>query len=420
MECLEKMLSTSHFKKLLIFFISFILLVEILVSVFPVYYFDNPEKFLFYHTRKQIENGNNDYDIIILGDSTSMSLDPSNHKNVYNFSLPGMGVRYYPQFLDKYQKFLNKNPKAIVMSGSFLLVSNGKGSPLVDQSLSNYAYPDISLFEYLYNRSVRRIRNIINNNTKYNNVPITREANLEWEFFSHRYFTFFSAFEINSYYRGAEWFYLMSQSVPLLYKTYMFRKSIENIFNVNSYKFEKNLYGTEYCTCEKLKEKVCLPPTSQYQDNRIVEEFRKKHQGYYNISDRLSPKLLYAYELEKENTIKRLEQHSEITFNYDFSYTEEFIKNLNQQKILYIYLAMPYPDIYNNGKLIPTFHKEFEKFLSKFPNTKMFYFPTMYYDAKYYSDMVHLNCEGAKKLNDEFQNVVLPQIIQFIESYKFK
>jgi hypothetical protein len=44
----------------------------------------------------------------------------------------------------------------------------------------------------------------------------------------------------------------------------------------------------------------------------------------------------------------------------------------------------------------------------------------MYYDAKYYSDMVHLNCEGAKKLNDEFQNVVLPQIIQFVESYKFK
>jgi len=419
MECLEKMSYTSHFKKLLILFISIILFVEILIRFFPIYYFSEPEKFLIYHTRKKIEEGKNNYDILIFGDSISMSLDPGKYKNVYNYSFPGMNVRYYPYLLEKYLKANNKKPKAILFAGSFVLVSSGKQPPLVSRELIDYVYPDISLKDYLYNRSIIRLKSIlkgeIHKPKEIPNIDRLLEA-----LGMQRFLTLFSAWELHKEFVGPEWFYVMSQSIPLLYRTYMFRDAIQNLLNIKNYQFEENYYGTSYCSCDKLLEKVCLPPSSQLQDNMIIKKFLENNNGFYNISDRLTPKLLQKYELEKENTIKRLKEHAEIHPNFDFSYTEEFIKNLNKQKILYIYLPMPYPDIYNNGKLIPTFQREFEKFLSQFPNAKMFYFPTMYYDAKYYSDMVHLNCEGAQILNNEFQNIVLPKIVEYVESYQFK
>jgi len=412
------MLYTSHFKKLFLAFIGVIIFVEILVRIFPIYYFEKPEKFLIYSTRKLIENGNNNYDVIILGDSTSMSLNPGPFKNIFNFSMPAMGVRYYPFFVKKYLKYNNRKPKAIIFSGSFSLVSTGKGLPLVSLELLPYAYPDISLKKYIYNRTIKRLNDILQGKTFTQEEIYNMVQGLqEWEIYSQRYLTLFSAWEINDQYRGPEWFYIMSQSIPLLYNTYTFRNAIQNIFNMNTYKFEKNSYGTFYCSCDKLLLKVCQPPTSQYQDNQIIDNFRKIHNGYYNISDRLSPELLQAFELEKGNTIKKLQKHAKIKPNFDFSYTAKFISNLNKKNILFIYLVMPYPNLYKNEVLLPSFFKEFEEFLKQFPNTKMYYFPTMYYDAKFYADMVHLNCEGAKKLNDEFQNIVLPQIIEYVNKH---
>ncbi|MFN3603216.1 MAG: hypothetical protein ACK4UJ_00755 [Leptonema sp. (in: bacteria)] len=401
---------TLPFKKLLIAFASAILFVEILVRIFPLYYFDKPEKFLMTYTKNKIEKGDQDYKIIILGDSRSMSLKPD-QKEVYNFSLPAMGTRYYKYFVKKYLKY-NKKPKAILFAGSPTLVHSGKGNPLVDQKLISYVYPDIPLMEYLYRRTIERIRNL-----KSDKIFAPELLNQEffWEFFSHRFLFLFTTAEISEIYRGPEWFFIISQSIPLNYSTYKYRDAIKNLFNLETYLFKKNLYGTESCNCTRILEDECQPADSNLQDNLVMKLFIENNQGYYNISDRIPKKKLMEMQLKKEEMINEQKAIANFIPNFDFSYTKEFIEYLHKNQILYIYITVPFPDYFQEGVYLKSFFKEFENFLSQFPNAKTFYFSSLYYDKEYYPDQVHLNCFGAEKLNQEFQKILLPEIIKYVD-----
>lgn len=414
MEYLGKMLFTSPFKKLFFIFSLIIIIFEILVRIFPIYYLEKPEKFLITYLRNKIEKGNNSYEIIILGDSRSMSLKPNDHK-IYNFSLPAMGTRYYKYFVKKYLKY-NKKPKAILFAGSPALVHSGKGTPLVDYKLIPYTYPDISLKEYIYKRSIERILNI--STVLFQERSIEQQLNKEllWDFFSHRFLFLFSTLEISEIYKGPEWFFIISQSIPLNYHTYKYRDGILNLFKIETYRFEKNFYGTPLCSCDKILEKKCQSPKSNLQDNLIMKNFIEKNNGFYNISDRIPPEKFLLWQSKKSEIILQQMNIANTIPNFDFSYTKEFIDFLNNNKILYIYITVPFPEYFKNGKYLFTFYQEFEKFLTQFPNAKIFYFPTPYYDPNLYSDQVHLTCEGATKLNFEFQNIVLPQIIEYAES----
>ncbi|GIX40470.1 MAG: hypothetical protein KatS3mg129_0203 [Leptospiraceae bacterium] len=407
------MLFTSHFKKLLFCFIGIIIIIEIVVRIFPIYYFEKPEKFLITYIRNKIESGKNNYDIIILGDSRSMSLNPGKYKNVYNFSMPAMGSRYYPYFVKKYLKY-NKKPKAIIFAGSPVLVYSGKGDPVIHPSLKRYVYPDMTLLEYLYERSIKRVLNI--KQEIYWQDYYKREE-LVWEFFSHRLLFLFSTYELAHQYIGVERIFVLSQSIPLNYITYKHRDAIKNLFEIDNYKTFENYIGTSKCTCENILKPYCQPPKSQYQDNKIVEKNLIKNNGYLNISDRLPPKLISLYEKQKEITIENYKKGFNSIPKFDFSYTIHFINYLNENNIIYIYLFVPFPEYFQQSKEILTFEQEFQKVLKQFPTTKMFYFPNKFLDPDLYSDQVHLNCKGAEKLNYEFQNIVLPQIINYVETY---
>jgi hypothetical protein len=411
------MLYTSHFKKLFLAFIGVIIFVEILVRIFPIYYFEKPEKFLITYIRKKIESGKNNYDIIILGDSRSMSLNPGNFKNVYNFSMPAMGSRYYPYFVEKYIKY-NKKPKAIIFAGSPVLVYSGKGNPVIHPSLKDYVSVDMTLKEYLYKRSIKRIMNFTNELLSLNkNLNNFNREELIWEFFSHRLLYSFSTLELARQYIGVERIFVLSQSLPLNYSTYKYRDAIKNLLEIDNFRTFENYYGTDKCPCEKLLITYCQPPRSQYQDNKLVEKIIVENNGYMNISDRLPPKMIQKFEQQKENIISKYKTTMNNTPIMDFTYTKEFIKYLQINNILYIYLLVPFPEYFKESREINEFIDKFREVLMEFPNTNIFLFPTMFFSHELYSDQVHLNCEGAKKLNDEFQNIVLPQIIEYVNKH---
>ncbi len=410
MEFLVKMLFTSPFKKLLISFISVIFFVEILVRIFPIYYFDKPEKFLITYIKNKVESGNLSYKMIILGDSRSMSLKP-NIPYVFNFSLPAMGTRYYKFFVKKYIKY-NLKPKAILFAGSPTLVHSGKGSPLVDSKLIPYVNPDMTLKEYLYKRSIYRIMNL-----RFNEIFNAEQINQEfmWEFFSHRFLFLFSTFEISEIYRGPEWFFIVSQSIPLNFKTFKHRDAILNLFNLETYRFVDNHYGTELCPCSRILEKQCQTSPSNFQDNWIMQQYIEKNQGNYNISDRIPKQKLLEWEARKPEVIEQQRGIANFIPEFDFSTNQEFIHYLHQNQILYIYITIPFPDYFQEGHYIKSFFKEYESFLNQFPNARIFKFREEYYSRDLYSDQVHLNCYGAEKLNFEFQNFLLPEILKYVD-----
>lgn len=417
---LVKMLYISRFKKLLIWFVGIIFCIEIFVRIFPIYRFEKIEKFLLISVKEQIESGNNDYDIIILGDSRSMSLNPGNFKNVYNFSLPAMGTRYYKYFLKKYLKY-NKKPKAVLFSGSPVIIFSGRGSPLVDNKLIGYVKPDMSLFEYLYKRSIERL--FFSNEPLFfrsQSIISTNDQQMRWDFFGQRLLFSFNTLEISEMYIGPEWFFVTSQSLLLNYYTYRYRDAIKNLFDVENYKKEQNFYGEDYCTCDKLFLKECQPPSSRVQDNEIVEEFRKKNNGFYNISDRITREQQRYWDLRKESDIKIQISIANSVPNFDFSTTKEFIEYLKNNNILYLYMNIPFPDYYRDSVYIKNFYKEFKKFLLQYPNSKVFHLPNEFLDRNLFSDQIHLNCEGAKLLNFEFQTITLPQIIQYVNQNEIK
>ncbi len=414
------MLSISPSKKIVLFFGFIILFVEILVSIFPVYKFEKSETYLVHTTKLKIESGQNKYDMIILGDSTSMSLNPGPYKNIYNFSLPGMGVRYYPYFVKKYLKYQNKKPKAIIFSGTIFLVGSGKGIPLLPEEVRPFAKVDMSLYEYFKARFIDRPFDLFQptKNQKERKFK-TIEDEAEWILFSNRFLNLFSPLEIWEQFTGIERVFIFSHSLPLLYQTFKFREGIKNIFNYENYKNYENLYGEEFCSCENLFHHLCQIPESNYYDNLISLKFRENNNGYYNITDRMNYKLFSSYESQKQSLIEIQKKHSQLPPPIDFSYTKEFIEYLQKNNILYIYLAMPYPDYYREGSYHSEFFKHFENLLKNFPNTKIFYFPSKYLDRNLYIDQVHLKCEGARKLNEEFIQIVLPQIQEYVKlNYK--
>ncbi|MCS7205403.1 MAG: DUF1574 domain-containing protein [Leptospiraceae bacterium] len=402
---------TSPFKKLFFWFVVFIVLIEILVRVFPVYYFEKPEKFLITYIREKIERGKNEYDIIILGDSRSMSFNPSNFRNIYNFSLPAMGTRYYKYFMKKYLHY-NKKPKAVIFAGSPTLVHSGKGNPLVDQRLVNFVYPDMPLKEYIYVRTIKRVLNLkqefMSPQPKYN-------EEFWWEFFSHRFLFLFSTWEISEIYRGPEWFFIVSQSIPLNYHTFKYRDAILNLFKLETYLFQKNEYGTPNCSCNRIYETECQPPKSGLQDNLIMKRNIEKHHGFYNISDRISKDKILQWQAQVQIMKERQINVANSEPPMDFSYTKEFLEFLNQNQILYIYLTAPFPKYFQNGKYLKKFYQEFEAFLKDYPHAKIYYLKNQFLDENLFSDQVHLLCEGAQLINEELQNETLPEIVKFIE-----
>lgn len=404
------MLFTSPFKKLLLSFFGIILFLEIFIRIFPVYYFDKPEKFLITYIRNKIEKGNLSYKMIILGDSRSMSLKP-NYPEVFNFSLPAMGTRYYKFFVKKYLKY-NPKPKAVLFAGSPTLVHSGKGSPLVDSKLIPYVHPEMSLREYLYKRSIYRIINLTSDE-----IFSKKESNQEflWEFFSHRFLFLFNTYEVSEIYRGPEWFFIISQSIPLNFLTYKHRDAILNFFNLETYQFVENFYGTELCSCSQILEKQCQTVPSNFQDNQIMRKYIENNQGNYNISDRIPKEKLSEWELKKSEIIQQQMQIANSVPTFDFSTNQDFIEYLHQNQILYIYINIPFPDYFKEGSYIQNFFKEYEIFLSKFSNTALFKFTEEYYSRDLYPDQVHLNCYGAEKLNQEFQNSMLPKILKYID-----
>jgi hypothetical protein len=146
----------SYFKKSPAFFLAIILVVVFEVSLHfipKLYYYDGTGSFFVYLKRDLIENSKEDFDILVLGDSRSLSLmgvkgDDVN-PSLYNLSLPAAGPWYYKFLLKKYLKY-HKKPKLIVWSAdAYVLKKEKTGKFNLNPEIWNeFKHRLLNLFSY--------------------------------------------------------------------------------------------------------------------------------------------------------------------------------------------------------------------------------------------------------------------------------
>lgn len=401
-------------------FVLVVLLIELAAHVLPLYRFEKSEAALIESTRNKILSGNNSYRVLIFGDSRSMSLNPrfgtESYKDAYNFSLPAMGPRYYRRYLEKYVEAGNKKPEAILFAGSPLLLMAGKGKPMIDPTLTGYASPDISLFDYLVRRGPSRVVNI----SKEMRSPKTARAydELNWDFFSGRYSRIFSPLDVWREYRGPERLFLFSTTLPMQLRSYRHREAILNALDPVNYRFQDNQHAGDACSCELIHTQACLPPPSFYQDNSLVEKAREAHNGMYNITDRIAPSQIEMLVAREAELTERFSNQSRSVPTVDYAVVEDFLRYLDDQEIRYFYLMMPFPEYFKDSPYIRTFDESFTALLRKYPNAQRLRFKTEFLPLKYMPDHVHMNCEGASLINAELTSIVLPELYRQLDADK--
>ena len=146
----------SYFKKSPAFFLSclFVLIFETILHFIPnLYYLEGTGSFFVYYKREIIENKNLNYDILLLGDSRSLSLmgikGEEGKPSLYNLSLPAAGPWYYKYLLKKYLKYHSK-PKLVVWAADANILNkvNTQKFNLAPDIWSQYKHRLINLFTY--------------------------------------------------------------------------------------------------------------------------------------------------------------------------------------------------------------------------------------------------------------------------------
>ncbi len=396
---------TSLFKnKVVLTVLAIVIGVELLARFTDIYFYEHTEVFLVNNVRKKMESGTLNYKGLIFGDSRSMSLIPSKESNLYNFSLPAMGARYYPHYLAKYLKAGNKKPEFILFASSPGLIAGGYGNPIVDPALIKYVKPNMELPEYLETRFISGLtyKNFIMESGSESMQKTVSEIN--WKFFSHRILHLFSIREMFDQYKGPELLYVLSASIPNVFSTYRYRKALLNVFSYENYKPAEATMKLD-CGCEELYTPQCMAPESNVRDNRWIANKISFQNGGLNISDRIKPQHALLYQMSQDKLKEEILSPYKEEPHFDFSAFEDFLRYTESQNIQVFYLVMPFPDYIEGTGYFSKFWKAFAPLQTKYPHLKVLEFEKPFLKPDFYSDQIHLNCQGAKVTNEMFRKL---------------
>jgi len=417
----------SKFKGILIA-LSFFVGLEIVVRLTDVYYLEQPEIFFVNLKKQYVESGKADADIIIIGDSRSMALEGYVAKNdkeytVYNHSLPAMGPKYYRFFLEKYIRSGNKKPKMVLFTASPKLYSTGYGPPLYDPS-AKFVTSNESLSQYIQRRWKEGWeKNVFRAPSKENIISYSGKQDdfdqLLWEFFGHRYLHQFSVAELWEQYEGVERLFIITKAIPLLYETYRYHGALRNALSFQNWKVSPDYkVKSEFCeSCANVEAGICLPSPSQREDNKIIEDQITKHLGKYNISNRVKPEIvMFARAKYKEDISKEKPNLDPKAWDpVQFQVLEDLIKYTEANGMQFGFVYMPWIDKKEAAPEVQHRKEKLKSFFKAHPKQAAFFFPESGYPLELFVDLIHYDCRGEARVNQEFQNFVLPQVFSFLQ-----
>lgn len=367
----------SFFKKIPAFTILVVLVIttEVTLSCIPdLYYLEPTGSFFTYYKRKVAENPSRTYDYIMFGDSRSLSINGSKEegRTMYNFSLPAAGPRYFKYYLKKYLKHHNKKPKVVIWAAD----------------PEQYGMANSKTFD-----GDRQL----------------------WAQYRHRLLNLFSMTESSEQYEGYEWIFIMKEYLPNLLPSFKYREGLEGL--LSGLKLETFKEGE----------------TFHSRRNKVVERDAEKNNGQVNLANYLEENFEKTFnannsEFKKlaEDTLRQMAEKGleeslhklNIEGDYSLLPLSQFLEYCRQENIKVIVLNIPRAKGLNETKYFKKIQPLMKEEVAKFTNAAYIEFPEMDYDLSLFSEAIHYNSKGEKRLNEDFYNYIFPLIVQFGEEYR--
>jgi len=405
--------------KALFLTILLLLLIEGGLRLLPLRYIMGAGVFLTEHHRLLAEAESPAFDYVILGDSRSLSLlghAPTAEEpySIYNFSLPAMGPRYYKFFIEKYFSGRKQLPAAVIFAGDPALFMDTWNYAYHDKNFVYSESPDEPLSRYLWNRFYRRIRGLLAGDRRYMPAGPDRDDPMLWDAFSHRYLHMFSASELSRQMTGAERIFIVSQAVPLFSHLYKYREGIEQYTLGLRPELFRTVVKPDYCdSCAGVLRMECHPRVPRIQDNQMIEAGLRKRYGQINLADRLKPELRLQFLTVREANIakhrERLESVRPALIN-----ARLLADAVTARGVKIIFVGVPMIDAYAGSLYLKEYAIEMAALKKEYNGMMEFLeFPEPFYPVDLFVEQVHYECSGSERLNRDFYDRVVPQIIRF-------
>ncbi len=346
---------TLFFKRTPAFWIAiaFILLFELSLHLIPnLHYFDGKGAFFTYYKRYIAERGKENYDLIMFGDSRSLSItgnpkDETHPYSFYNFSLPAAGPWYFKFFLKKYVENHTK-PKLVIWAA------------------------DPQQFA-------------ISKTKSFHENPAL------WNEFKHRLLNLFSISETIEQYDGKELFFILKEYIPHSILSVRHRQGFESILT--------SRVNTMFKTPSLVKE------------NKMVEEVVEKTYGKVNLGTFFYvPNLREVAEKERDKQLGGM-QHKD----FNLEPLQKFLEYSKEHNLTVVVLNIPRLKEFQNAPYFKSINPAIAELTQKFPNAKYVEFSEMEYDLDHFSESIHYNDKGDQRMNQDFQNEILPKLYAIIE-----
>lgn len=345
----------SYFKKVPAFWIAILIVLGIEITLYLIpdlHYIEGGGAFLTTYKKLVAEDSKQNYDILMYGDSRSLAIQGIFPKP----SSPSMYNFSLPAAGARYFKYYLKK-----------YLKNHKEKP----KLIVWA-ADPEQFALARNKA-------------FDTDPIL------WKEYKHRLLNLFSISESWEQYNGKERFFIIKESIPNLLLTVKYRQGIEVLFA-----------GFKPSDLQSFT----LPNKKR---NLMIQNIVDKNLGQINLGDYFFGNEQIAQE-ELQKSLKKLD-HS----NYYLDPLVEFLDFCKENNLKVIVLNLPRSSGLNDTKYFQAVIPSVKQTVSKYPQVKYMEFPEMDYPNSLFAESIHYTTAGAKKLNTEFQELVYPKMIQFME-----
>lgn len=395
-------------------------LLELAVRVLPIEYAAGTGVFLANYRRQLLESETPEFDYIIFGESRSLALNghaptPEEPFSVYNLSVPAMGSRYYQYYLRKYAGSREHLPAALIFAGDPGIFQEYWNQPIHDPTMVYTDSREDGLTRYLWKRLHVRVERALEGKSGWPRGVASGGNNQGlWENYSHRYLHLFSFTEIAAQYNGAERMFMISESLPLLYRTYKWREPIAHYTAGLRMSYFKAVEIPAYCSqgCAGAERPECFPDLQRIQRNELLDEHMRASYGQANLGDLIGPKERIEYALVRETQV----QNQRRIFNEnkpDLRPLEALLEEAGRLGIPVALAATPTVDAYADTSFYRQYNRQLKQMLERHPGVRVFEFARPYYPPGRFVDQIHYDCEGAEQVNADFYDHVIPQIVNW-------
>lgn len=366
-----------------------VLLVEIIVRIAPVHFYSEPIDYILLTSGEKIRSGGNDHRTILFGDSRSMALKtPYPGASFYNYSVPYIGNRYYATV---YNTYISKNRKPVVvimaMHPHLLLIP-------MERPVSSPGYEEESGSGAIGELLQSRLNEPFFQRTK---APEAEPLN-PFENYHNRTLLFTGYGDSISMYSGMDRLRQAYEAMPSLYRTFFLRSSIAAFIS------SKGSHDYVQCAeCSDIYEARCTDRLTARDRTRIIQNLVADG-GSFNLDNLMTSKSRIPLLLLRDSAIKRMvASYNDPRITIDTRALEHFVASVTKSGARFVYLELPLPEPVAGSPNVIRFRNAIKSVLMQHPNTDYVSFPTLAYPVNRYIDPLHLSCEGAIYLNEDWR-----------------